>query len=330
MRVAILAMSCLWLAACAPRLQPPRGEKVHPSISEDYFMTDDGVKLPLRVWRPPKPERAVILALHGFNDYSNAFAMPAEYWARSDILLYAYDQRGFGETPHRGLWPGSTRLARDAQTFLRLLRERHECPIYLLGSSMGGAVAMLVLAGMIGPDNQDIDRDQKVSPDGVILIAPAIWGRRSMPFYQTALLWLTAHTVPWMKVSGRGLGILPSDNIPMLRALGRDPLMIRSTRIDAVWGLVNLMDQAEEAVAHMRGSVLLLYGDHDQLIPKAAMQTFIHSLPPDLHARVAIYPSGYHMLLRDLQANLVWNDILSWIIDKNAPLSSGEDVQSQN
>jgi hypothetical protein len=37
--------------------------------------------------------------------------------------------------------------------------------------------------------------------------------------------------LPGLKVTGRGLGITPSDNLEMLRALGRDPLVIKETRI---------------------------------------------------------------------------------------------------
>ena len=52
---------------------------------------------------PTSGVKAVILALHGFNDYSNAFAMPARLWAERGIASYAYDQRGFGGAP--GLRP---------------------------------------------------------------------------------------------------------------------------------------------------------------------------------------------------------------------------------
>jgi len=60
--------------------------------------------------RPGKSEvKAVILALHGFNDYANAFDGPGEIWAKEGIVTYAYDQRGFGAAPERGLWPGHWR-----------------------------------------------------------------------------------------------------------------------------------------------------------------------------------------------------------------------------
>ena len=43
--------------------------------------------------------------------------------------------------------------------------------------------------------------------------------------------------------------------------------------------------------------------------------------------RVAVYESGYHMLLRDLQAETVWTDIAAWIGDRASPLPSGADRQ---
>ena len=54
--------------------------------------------------------RAVILAVHGFNDYSHAFADFGAYAASQGIAVHAYDQSGFGANPSRALardhWPG--------------------------------------------------------------------------------------------------------------------------------------------------------------------------------------------------------------------------------
>ena len=85
-------------------------------------MTADGQVLPLRKWLPHGEVKAVILALHGFNDYSNAFEAAGKAWAERGIATYAYDQRGFGAAPERGLWPGRAVLAADAATAARILR----------------------------------------------------------------------------------------------------------------------------------------------------------------------------------------------------------------
>src|SRR5205814_80154 len=73
-----------------------------PRFAGRGFVTADGTVLPLRQWLPAGPVKAVILALHGFNDYSNAFEGPGDAWAKRGIATYAYDQRGFGAAPERG------------------------------------------------------------------------------------------------------------------------------------------------------------------------------------------------------------------------------------
>jgi alpha-beta hydrolase superfamily lysophospholipase len=142
------------------------------------------------------------------------------------------------------------------------------------------------------------------------------------PFTRAAL-WLGAHTVPWLTLSGRGLDITPSDNTEMLIALGRDPLVIKETRIDAIHGLVDLMDAALDAAPQIATPLLVLYGAHDEIIPKAPTALMLDRLAGP--RAVAVYPDGYHMLLRDLQANVVHEDLAAWIAAPGAPLPSGHD-----
>ena len=185
------------LAGCAPRQQPSGMALVEPRLTPLTLVTDDATSLPLRVWAPaamnPTAPRAVIVALHGFNDYSNAFAGAAKIWAEADIVTYAYDQRGFGRSFHRGLWPGAERLTADAALAITLVAARHPgVPLFLLGESMGGAVA---LALMTGPSPPDIA--------GTILVAPAVRGRQALGPVASATLWLATHTTPWWEVTGR-------------------------------------------------------------------------------------------------------------------------------
>lgn len=316
-RWALLLVAGLAMA-CSPVVALPGPAVAAPSIADAGLVARDGAKLPLRIWRPADGEspRAILIALHGFNDYRNFFAAAGGWFAERGIQSYAYDQRGFGAAPNRGLWPGAAALADDLKAAVNAARERHPgVPLYVLGESMGAAVVITAMAGPQAP---------KV--DGIILVSPAVWGRASMPWYQTTALWLAVHTLPGGQVSGRNLGIMPSDNIEMLRALGRDPMVIKQSRVDAVYGLVNLMDQAMAAAASLRAPALILYGERDQLIPPAAVREMVARLPATAasHQRVVAYPDGYHMLTRDLQAETVLKDIAAWVTDPDAPLSSGD------
>ncbi|NQV55370.1 MAG: alpha/beta hydrolase [Rhodospirillales bacterium] len=303
---------CLILAACAPGVNLPGPPIQAPALTPTAIRTNDGAILPLRVWPSDGTPKAIILALHGFNDYSSFIDAAAKYWSAQGLQVYAYDQRGFGEAPGHGLWPGTNALTDDLGQAVKLLRARHSgTPFYILGLSMGGAVTMASLAG-----------NKKPPADGAILVAPAVWGRSTMPFYQRWALWIAAHTVPWMKLSGRGLNITPSDNIEMLRALGRDPLVIKKTRIDTIWGLVNLMDKALASAPRFDARAMIVYGDNDEVIRKAPTEKMLSALPQSSAAnrRLVRYANGYHMLLRDLEGKKVWQDILDWIESgANAP-----------
>jgi alpha-beta hydrolase superfamily lysophospholipase len=326
-----LALVLFGLGACAPtvdRSAPPAargaaskpGPKPVPAFIGDAFVTADGQRLPLRRWLPDGPVKAVILALHGFNDYSNAFAMPAVVWAKDGIATYAYDQRGFGAAPERGLWPGRAALAADAATACAILRRIYPgVPLYLLGESMGGAVAVVAMTGESGTPIPDVA--------GVILAAPAVWGRTTMDIGPRLALWIGVRLMPGLTLTGQSLHILASDNIPMLRALGRDPLVIKETRVDTIWGLVNLMDAALDAAPRLRAPLLVMYGAHDEIIPQRPLRRFVRALPPDPRDRrtLAYYRHGYHMLLRDLDGPRVAADIAGWVLVPGAPLASGAD-----
>ncbi|MDP6173102.1 MAG: alpha/beta hydrolase, partial [Rhodospirillales bacterium] len=299
---AVLLLFISFLSACAPTLRLPGPPSDQPTLEKGNFTTSDGVRLPLHVWAPEQPPKAVLLALHGFNDYGSFIKKAGAFLAGQSVRVYAYDQRGFGRAPHRGIWAGWRAYGDDLTALTKLLRARHPgLPLFLLGSSMGGAV---IMTAMTRPETPKVD--------GIILAAPAVWGRATMPFYQRWALWLSAHTVPWFTLTGEGLNIKASDNLEMLRALGRDPLIIKHTRVDTIWGLVNLMDKALAAAPHLRGSALILVAGKDEVITAGPTGRMLATLSPAQKANQKIihYGGGFHMLLRDLKAQRVWQDVL--------------------
>lgn len=282
-----------------------------PAFEQDAFVTRDGLRLPLRHWDADHP-KAVIVALHGMSDYSEAFDLPGPWLAAHGISVYAYDQRGFGQAPDPGIWAGGDVMRSDLDDALTAARAKFPgLPVYALGESMGGAVVLSSLASAHPPH-----------ADGVILVAPAVWSREDMPLSYRAVLWLSAHTVPWLHVSGNGLGYQASDNIPMLRKLSRDPLFQHSARTDQVYGLVNLMDAARKAPAKFQDPppILFLYGAKDQIIPKQPTKDVINELGN--RAKVERFSDGWHMLLRDLDREEVLNDLAQWIDAQNEHIAS--------
>jgi acylglycerol lipase len=301
------------LGGCAPDWREAGPAVETPRVRDDVIVAADGQRLPLRRWLPDRRPSAVIVALHGMNDHAGAFALPAEAWARRGIATYAYDQRGFGRAPNRGYWPGAETLVGDLNAAIAAVAPRHPgVPVYLLGESMGGAVIMVAMARADAP-----------AVAGIILSAPAVWSRETMPLYYRTSLWLGARVAPGVSFSGRNLNRVASDNREMLAAMAHDPAILRRARVDAVEGLVALMDAAYASAGRLGGPALLLYGANDQIIPKAPVADVVARLPPGV--RIAYYAKGWHLLMRDRQRDAVHADIAGWIADRRRPLPSGAD-----
>jgi acylglycerol lipase len=284
-------------------------------VVDALFTMPDGARLPVREWLPAGRPRAILLALHGFNDSRDAMELPAPVFAGSGIAVFAPDQRGFGAAPLRGRWPGEGAMQADAASMLGQLRARYPgVPLYAMGESMGGAVMMTLAASPAAPP-----------VDGWILISPAVWGRQEMNVGMRAGLWLVSRTLPGLSVTGGEvkLRVVASDNRDALVRLGRNPLTIRRTRFDTLRGLTDLMDEAQDAAPCLPAHVLALYGEKDVIIPVHAAARAWRHMPA--RVRRGLYPSGYHMLLRDRGRASVIADIVAWIGDRDAPLPSGAD-----
>lgn len=308
------------LAACVPTVQRAQSQLdgfggPYFDVAGERFVTFDGTPLGLTAWLPPEGQTpsAVIIGLHGMNDYANTFYLMGPWFAERGVALYAYDGRGFGRSPHRGVWGGERLMTEDLRTAVRVARRDYPgAKIVVVGDSMGAAVAMATFGSEDAPT---IDR--------LVLVAPAVWGWSTLPNQYALALWVGAHTFPWRAVQPPRRvtrSHVASDNREALLQAGRAPYMIWETRIDAVYGLVNLMEIAAERSGNLHGDVLFLYGAKDQIIPRASAIATARRLPPT--ARTALYENGWHWLLRDLQREVVYEDILAFIADPQSPLPS--------
>jgi len=316
--LAALILALLALAACAPVVQRPlippptfRG----PRLEADRFISFDGARLGLTHWDVPTGQPwAVVVGVHGMDDYANAFHLAAPYWAAHGIATYAYDQRGFGRSPRRGVWGGDALMMQDLRTFTGLVRARFpHAIIAVVAESMGAAVAIEAFASAHPPD-----------ADRLVLVSPAVWGWSSQPLDYKIALVAAAHLAPaWVFTPPSFVTdhIQASDNIPELIAMGKDPLMIWGARSDTLYGLVNTMQHASDDIGRVRGPTLLLLGEHDEIIPRKPALAAARRLPAG--DRTAEYAHGWHLLLRDKQRRDVFEDIAAFIRDPAAPLPSG-------
>lgn len=277
----------------------------NPDIVDGAFVSVDGARLPLYVWGPDDA-RMVVVGLHGLNDYGAAFRRPAATWAEHGVRTYAYDQRGFGGAPGRA---GESQqvLAQDAVAFLEVVRKRHPgAAIFMVGESLGAAVAVSAAA--------DAGRG---SLDGLILAAPAIRPKASLPVYQRVLGWLAMQLVPGATVARDPLQSKATDNVDVLRAMAEDPKIAKEVRFDTFLSAGQTMDAAARAALHLDVPVLVLVGERDPVLPPSLARDLLVRLEgAAVPTTLKSYDEGYHLLFRDLAGGSPTSDAMAWMTSR--------------
>jgi acylglycerol lipase len=289
----------LSLQACVSFPDAP-ASVVEPALEDNALRSIDGELLALQSWRAENP-RAVIIALHGMNDYSNAFSGPGAWWAeQAGITTYAIDQRGFGRSPNFKRWAGHPTMIADLRAAVSAVREEHPgLPLYVLGHSMGAAVVMAA------------EEQTSLGAEGLILAAPGVW---SVPFPVRVLTNIAASVAPGKTLTGERAERQATDNIDVLREMMRDPQVIKETRLDAILGVVRVMGDANDDANDITTDVLFLIGNKDEIIPLKSLNKTAGKLRGNVDIRR--YDNGWHLLFRDLQREVVWRDVAEWIISR--------------
>ena len=263
------------------------------------FAASDGAHIPYRLWLPKRP-RAALLLLHGACDYSGAFDSIGGKLARAGFAVMAYDQRGFGATQSRGQWSSGERLAKDVSEAADFFRTRTKpgIPLFVLGESMGGAVAIHAAA------LTDID------VAGLVLMAP---GALASPFRRSLYAWILYFC---RKIVGkRELVVERLDSSDLsasaaIRLLG-DPMVMRSVNADLLDGVIALAYSAVDVAKRVTVPTLTMVGAKDDLLRRECILQLHQNLAgPKSWADIK---DGPHLLLHWTRGKEVLRTARRWI-----------------
>lgn len=144
----------LTLVLIAPATAQPLSSPAvlhQPTSAADKAVPEQTISLdpPVSFWQPVNGRvKAAMLCIHGLGLHRGTFDQFAGAMANRDVAMYSIDVRGFGRWYQSGQpkldFPASLV---DVSKTLKTIRSRHpNVPIFLLGESMGGAVALQAAA----------------------------------------------------------------------------------------------------------------------------------------------------------------------------------------
>jgi alpha-beta hydrolase superfamily lysophospholipase len=266
--------------------------------------TADGLRLHAKHWMHARPRGAVVVA-HGFGEHGGCYAHVARaVGSQAGVDVVALDFRGHGRSPgRRGVVRRYDELTVDLLSGLAwTARERPELPLFALGHSNGGQVAVrAALDPVAGPGLA-----------GLILSNPTFRLSFRVPRHKVALGRFLLRFAPgWT---------LPAPIEP--EKLSRDPQMrafytddpLRHGRISAplFFGMVEGGEELLGRVAGVTSPVLMLVSGSDPVVDPAACRLAYDRLAsPD--KTLLLFPHMLHEPLNELGRQNVLNDLAAWL-----------------
>ncbi len=261
------------------------------------------------IWKPKENIEAIIIAIHGYNDYSNSFDIPANQFKSFKIATFSYDLRGFGRNKDRGNWfPLETHVS-DVNFFVKKIKEENpSIKIFLLGESMGAAIVLSAVSEI------------KETIDGIILVAPAIWNFSEKNPLKKFFLSISSNVFPELKLEGSNfIKVRASNNTEVLKKLAEDQFFIHKPNLKSLNGIVTLMDKSYKYAKHYidkpKYQTLIMVPIKDEIIPRKPLAEILLDGSKETEKKITlvVFENNYHMLLRDLENKKISKVIVDWI-----------------
>ncbi|GJH02003.1 alpha/beta hydrolase [Paraburkholderia terrae] len=271
-------------------------------------LTRDGLELPLYRWRAAGLRCATVALIHGLAEHAGRYAPLAQALNANGIELIAIDLRGHGDAPGRRAWiERFDEYLLDADALLAEAAH-NDGPLFLMGHSMGGAIAALYAI--------EKQAAQRRHLNGLILSSPALAPGRDVPRWMLALSQKISRvwpTFPAMKIDAA----LLSRDASVVDANRYDPL-VHHGAIPARTGaeLLLAMQRIEQGRAGLRTPLLIWHGTADKLTEPDGSRDFgAHAGSPD--KTLTLYEGSYHETMNDLDRERVIDALVAWILKRS-------------
>lgn len=279
-------------------LSPIAGGNIKPT--QGTFTSFDGTRLFFREWKIMKP-LANILIVHGLGEHSGRYLKLAEDFNQSGFSVFSFDLRGHGKSDgKRGHIMNFNEYLYDLDNFKQMLLRRFSNPLFILGHSMGGLIAM----------NYAIKNPADIL--GLITSSPLFRIRVRVPEWKKKLGIFLSNRIPSLSMSNGLNASYLSHAQEVVQAYIKDPLV--HTKVTARWftEVTKTMEETYKIAGRLNMPVLMLHGGNDLLTdPKGSEEIF--SLLTVSDKTLKFYDGYYHEIYNEIEREKPVNDTIEWI-----------------
>jgi alpha-beta hydrolase superfamily lysophospholipase len=261
------------------------------------------VQLYAQAWLPERELRAIVVISHGLAEHSGRYAALAARLVDRGYAVYALDHRSHGRSSGpRANIERFAYLVSDLGAFVgRAQRQHPDASTFLLGHSMGGAIALACALRNAG------------ALKGLVLSSPALAAGQAVPPFKAAVVRLLSRFSP-----NTGALTLPA------AAISRDPAVVKAYETDPLVyrgavparTLVELLDAMATfpvLAPGLKPPVLVQHGTADSLVPLAATRPLYDRLGDPKRRTVRLYDRLFHESYNEPEREQVIADLEAWL-----------------
>lgn len=239
-------------------------------------------------WEAEGDAKAVIVIVHGALEHHQRYGWLIEKWRLSGFHVV------MGDLPGHGLTSRTSRGHIDSfQLYIDEVKEWVEAaysfdlPVFLLGHSMGGLIAIRFL------------QQTRTDLAGVMLSSPCL-GLVQQPSKLTlALLPLLNSIAPALKVNARITVDMATSNAQVIEADQNDTLYVKKVSVRWYKELITAIKDAYEKIEDTQDiPLLLMQGGDDRIVNKINVRTWFNQAPLS-EQRFKEWPKYYHEIFNE-------------------------------
>lgn len=254
---------------------------------------------------PETFSKACLVLVHGAGEHSGRYEFVKDWFVQRGIAVVAGDLPGFGRSS--GIRGHIDRFSDYVEVVKGWIEEaRHlasDRPIFVLGHSMGGLVAVRLLQ----------DREaQDLQIRGVILSSPLLRLKMQIPPWKEKLAAFAVKWLPALRQSNEIDPVSVSRSPAVVQQYATDPYVESKVSLRWYAELQSAIRQAASETARIRHPLLLLQAGADRLVDPEAVYPFMEQIA-SIDKKLTVYPELYHELLNEPEKEQVLQEIWQWI-----------------
>lgn len=271
---------------------------------EGYINGQKGLSIYWQAWLPSS-ERIVasVVIAHGLGEHGGRYRRVAEHLVEHGCATYAIDHRGHGKSGGaKCMVDRFDNAVADLDQLIDKVREaRPNAPLFLLGHSMGGGLAL------------DYAITHQAKLDGLLLSGPAV-ALDGAPAALLILSKILSVITPSVGVFGVDPSLVSRDPAEVAAYIA-DPLNFHGKAPARTMGeIVHFVEGLPKRLPQVTLPILLMHGTEDKLAGSVGSEMVYRSIRSQ-DKTIKLYAGLYHEIFNEFPADRarVFADMSGWI-----------------